>query len=150
MLKIIQKIKTFFFKPPEEEKPIVETEEPPIKRSGEDEIFSIKFMLSRQYDVDLFLEMNDIIIEDNEAMEILSQRCGEFLYSINSGVYKKNIIGLILDELEGERYHQFIEKIIFIWTALEEKEAMGKIKNSKNRPFIRPTEVFSRYTLKNS
>jgi hypothetical protein len=109
-------------------------------------ICKIELSLSNDFDMDVFIEFDNLEINSIEKYNLYTEKIAYFLNTINSEHVTYNIAKLIIEDIgSNKEYTQFSNDIIKYWTILEkEKENQAKEKHL-NAPLIRPIEVFSKY-----
>lgn len=106
----------------------------------------IELALNTNFDVDIFIEFDNLEITSEQEYNLYTSKIAEFLNTVNSQYVTYTLAKLIMEDIGGiEQYKQFTNDVIRKWTILEKEKDKEKEQIAINDPIIKPTEVFSKY-----
>lgn len=142
MLSINQLFKHFFKKTHHNSQVNTETEE---DLDFSESIVLLQIGLTKEYDIDISIDMKDIDIKNNADIIFKAQKIAKFFNLLTNGSLNYNISKIMVDQIgsENDQYKSFIESIMYNWILLEKEDTEQDDINKQ--PVISPIDVFGTY-----
>ena len=121
----------------------------PLHQKSLDEVDfepKIDILLTKDYELEISLELKDINIKNETENLEKAQKLAEFFFTINSGGLKYNLTKMLVEQIgTDENSKKFVEYIILYWTVLEKNYEKTTQKKNIETPVISPMQVFGKY-----
>lgn len=121
----------------------------PLHQKSLDEVdfeTKIDILLTKDYELEISLELKDINIKNETENLEKAQKLAEFFFTINSGGLKYNLTKMLVEQIgTDENSKKFVEYIILYWTVLEKNYEKTTQKKNIETPVISPMQVFGKY-----
>lgn len=118
------------------------------KPENKDTLIDIYISLTKDYQIDLSMYIDDKSYLAKKNIFEFSQKCAEFLNIINNGKLTNQMTSIMLDQIRNEDNQILIENIIMFWALIDKEET--NIKDAKEiKNYILPSQVFPKYTKAN-
>jgi len=142
-MKILNKFFSFFKKPHEET----------MNLEDEQYVGVLSFKITNKKNIDINCSLPDLKNQSIIDVENLAKIYAEFLFYINEGFLKDDIIGILQKDIDSGYYKQdddkakatlFIDNLLFNWAMahIENRKKITKSEKS-HQPMIKPSSVFN-------
>lgn len=118
----------------------------PKSKTTTESYLDVIVSLNKNLEIDLSVFLNDDT--SNAPMDLIdySISCAKFIDAISSDRIKSQIVSILDSQIKTKKNTKLIDSIIIILDHLE-KEKYEAPEDNKKQLFIKPSQVFSRYSV---
>lgn len=122
-----------------------ETTNNPVEFKNDTIIITIG--LTRDYDVDVSVEIQDLDVKNHADMIYKAQKIAQFFQTVTSGGINYTLTKILMEQIgDDPDYKNFIDTLVYNWIVLEKKKETEEANLSSSEAVVPPSDVFGKYT----